>query len=175
MKNLALFVLLFALLGFGQDMKHDDMKDCPMHAQHAAESHKAVVESHGDHAMGFPHDKTTHHFRLATNGGTIEVTANDSGDAANTTAIRSHLSNIATMFGNGDFSTPMFIHDGIPPGVTSMKLMKSEIYYTFEEMPMGGRVRIKSDNPLAVAAIHDFLRFQINEHQTGDNLEVVTR
>jgi hypothetical protein len=78
------------------------------------------------------------------------------------------------MFGNGDFSTPMFVHDSIPPGVTTMKLMKSDIHYTYEEMPTGGRVRIKSDNPVAVAAIHDFLRFQINEHQTGDSLEVVT-
>ena len=75
------------------------------------------------------------------------------------------------MFANGDFSTPMFVHDGIPPGVTTMRLMKSDIHYTYEEIPMGGRVRIKSDNPVAVAAIHDFLRFQISEHQTGDSVE----
>ena len=78
------------------------------------------------------------------------------------------------MFGNGDFSTPMFVHDGIPPGVTTMKLMTSDVHYTYEEMRTGGRVRIKSENPVAVAAIHDFLRFQINEHRTGDSLEVVT-
>jgi TusA-related sulfurtransferase len=112
---------------------------------------------------------------MAADGGAIEVTANDPGDKANTTAIRSHLSHIAMMFGIGDFSTPMFIHDSIPPGVTTMKLMNSDIHYTYEEMPIGGRVRIKSDNPVAVAAIHDFLRFQINEHQTADTLEAVTR
>src|SRR5580704_11030898 len=141
-----------------------------MHDQHAA--HRAVVESHGDQAMGFPHDKTTHHFRMMSDGGTIEVTVNDADDKANTGAIRSHLSHIATRFGSGDFSTSMFIHDGVPPGVTTMKLMKSAIHYTYEEMPSGGRLRIQSDDPIAVAAIHDFVRFQITDHQTGDSLQV---
>jgi hypothetical protein len=31
-------------------------------------------------------------------------------------------------------------------------------------------VSIESDDRVAVAAIHDFLRFQISEHQTGDPL-----
>jgi hypothetical protein len=44
-------------------------------------------------------------------------------------AIRSHLSHIVMTFDNGDFSTPMFIHDGVPPGITTMKLMKSAIGY----------------------------------------------
>ena len=145
-----------------------------MHAQ-AAQSHQAVVESRGDQAMGFPHVKTTHHFRLMADGGAIEVTVNDPSDKANTQAIRAHLSHITIMFSHGDFSTPMFIHDGVPPGVTTMKLMKSAVHYTYGQMPPGGRVRIKSDDPVAVAAIHDFLRFQIKEHQTGDSLEVATR
>jgi hypothetical protein len=33
--------------------------------------------------MGFPHDKATHHFRRITDGGAIEVVANDSKDSAN--------------------------------------------------------------------------------------------
>jgi hypothetical protein len=125
--------------------------------------------------MGFPHDKTSHHFRMLSDGGSIEVVANDPSDKTNTTAIRSHLMHIAMMFSNGDFSTPMFIHDGIPPGVTTMKLMKSAIQYSYKEIPVGGSVRIKSHDPVAVAAIHDFLRFQIHEHQTGDSLGVADR
>ena len=144
-----------------------------MHDQHAA--HRAVVESHGDQAMGFPHDKATHHFRMMSDGGTIEITANDPNDRPNTGAIRSHLTHIAIMFANGDFSTPMFVHDGVPPGVTTMRLIKSAIHYTYEEMPSGGKVRITSDDPIGVAAIHDFLRFQITDHQTGDSLEVAQK
>jgi len=171
---LGLAMLLLALPTFAQETKPaDSMKDCPMHAQHMAQqSHHATVESHGDQEMGFPHDKTTHHFRLISNGGAIEVTANDPNDKTNTEAIRSHLSHIAMMFGDGDFSAPMFTHDTVPPGVTTMKLMKSAIHYAYEELPGGGKVRIQSADPIAIASIHDFLRFQIAEHQTGDSVEV---
>ena len=171
---LALLLSLFALPVFAQQAKPDDtMKDCPMHDQHAA--HHATVERNGDQAMGFPHDKTTHHFRISSDGGTIEVTANDSSDKTDIGAIRSHLSHIAAMFNNGDFSTPMFVHDGAPPGVTTMKLMKSAIRYAYEEIPSGGRIQVKSDDPVGVASIHDFLRFQIADHQTGYSLEVAQK
>jgi hypothetical protein len=147
-----------------------------MHKQHSAQdSHHATVEKQGDQAMGFSHDATTHHFRLAQNGGTIEVAADAANELQNKTskaAIRSHLAHIAVMFENGDFSTPMFVHDGVPPGVTTMKILKGTIRYPYEETPSGGRVRIESSDPVALAAIHDFLRFQITEHQTGDSVAV---
>ena len=75
----------------------------PMHQEHTRDSsqHQSDVEKHGDQAMGFPHDKTTHHFRLYSDGGAIDVTANDSADAANVQAIRSHLEHIAGMFSEG--------------------------------------------------------------------------
>jgi hypothetical protein len=153
--------------------KGDQAQDCPMHRQHADEnSHHAMVEKHGDQAMGFPHDKTTHHFRMAPDGGAIEVTANTVDDTSDKDAIRMHLTHIATMFSNGDFSTPMFVHDAVPPGVTTLEILKNKIQYQYEDIPAGGRVRISSSDPVAVAAIHDFLRFQITDHQTGDTLAV---
>jgi hypothetical protein len=165
-----LLLSLLAVSAAAQDVNNDDaMKDCPMHAQH--QPHQAVVEGHGDQAMGFLHDKTTHHFRMANDGGAIEVTVNETTDKPDLEAVRLHLSHITTMFRNGDFSTPMFIHDGVPPGVTTMKLMKEAIRYSYEELPSGGRVRLQSTDAIAVAAIHDFMRFQITEHKTGDSLE----
>lgn len=174
MKYFAAVLLMLAVPAIAQDVKQDDgMKHCPMHNQH--QSHHAVVESHGDQAMGFAHDKTTHHFRMESDGGVIEVTVNAETDKANLEAIRSHLSHITTTFGNGDFSTPMFIHDGVPPGVTTMKLMGGAIRYSYEETSSGGRVRLQSTAAIAVAAIHDFIRFQITEHQTGDSLEAAEK
>jgi hypothetical protein len=146
-----------------------DMSQCPMMA-HGNDSHHAAVETHGDEAMGFAHDRTTHHFLLAGSGGAIEVKANDPGDSASVDAIRSHLAHIAMMFKSGDFSAPMFVHSTIPPGVTTMKLLKKKIRYTYEPLDAGGRVRIESSDPVAVAAVHDFLRFQITDHETGDSL-----
>ncbi len=56
--------------------------------------------------MGLSHEKTTHHFRLYPDGGSIEAEANDSEDAASRDQIRSHLAHIATMFAAGNFRAP---------------------------------------------------------------------
>lgn len=166
---------LIALLLFsGLQLAAQDMQSCPMHKEHmkAVSQHQADVEKHGDEAMGFPHDKTTHHFRLYSDGGAIEVTVNDAKDSENMQAIRSHLTHIVTMFSNGEFSIPMFVHDQVPPGVPVMKEKSAEISYSFEELPTGGRVRIKTTNVNALKAIHDFLRFQIEDHHTADSTDI---
>lgn len=76
------------------------------------------------------------------------------------------------MFSEGDFSFPMFVHDQVPPGVLVMKEKRAEICYGFEDLPTGGRVRIKTANPDALKAIQDFLRFQIVDHYTGDTTDI---
>src|SRR2546428_8310613 len=70
----------------------------------------------GDHAMGFSHEKTTHHFLLFKDGGGIEVQANDPTDKTSRDEIRMHLSHIAKMFAEGNLNVPMFIHDTTPLG-----------------------------------------------------------
>lgn len=157
MKTLLMVLLLSGFAAVAQDMD-----SCPMHKQHQAD-----VEKHGDEAMGFPHDKTTHHFRLLPDGGAIEITVNENQDTKDVAAIRSHLNHIVTMFSNGDFSIPMFIHSHVPPGVTEMTEKRSAIDYSFEELPNGGRVRIKTGNHDVLNAIHDFLNFQIEDHHTA--------
>src|SRR6202051_2674472 len=168
-------VIAFLLFG-GLQLAAQDMQSCPMHKEHMKEAsqHQADVEKHGDEAMGFPHDKTTHHFRLYSDGGAIEVAVNDTRDSENMQAIRSHLTHIVTMFSNGEFSIPMFVHDQVPPGVPVMKEKRPEISYSFEELPAGGRVRIKTTNRDALKAVHDFLRFQIEDHRTEDTAEIQT-
>jgi len=130
------------------------------------------VNQRGDHAMGFSHEKTTHHFRLTADGGAIEVTANDPRDTASQEQIRTHLSHIAKMFTDGDFSAPMFIHGEAPAGVPAMKRLKADITYTFEPIEHGGRIRIVTANSEALEAIHGFMRYQIKDHQTGDSGDV---
>jgi hypothetical protein len=46
------------------------------------------------------------------------------------------------------------------------------IHYVLEETTTGGRVVISSTNKDAVEAVHQFLIFQIQEHKTGDPLQV---
>ena len=134
--------------------------------------HHADVDKRGDHVMGFDHEKTTHHFRLSRSGGWIEASANDPEDTASRDAIREHFAHIAGMFAEGNFDAPMLIHDRIPPGVPTMKRKKTDIEWKVEETPAGARVRITTKDAEALAAVHDFLRFQIEDHRTGDSTEV---
>jgi hypothetical protein len=83
----------------------------------------------------------------------------DSADTTSRDEFRMHLGHIARAFKNGDFDIPM-------------KRIQKEIQYTFEETASGGRVIISSTDKEAVSAIHSFLRFQIDEHKTGDPMEI---
>ena len=69
---------------------------CPMQEQHGGSSrHAADVDTRGDKAMGFSHEKSTNHFELLSNGGIIEVSANDKTDTAALDEIGGHLSHVA--------------------------------------------------------------------------------
>jgi hypothetical protein len=138
----------------------------------AQEMHHEGVNQRGDQVMGFSHEKTTHHFRLYKDGGAIEVTANDARDTASRDQIQMHLSHIAGMFAAGNFKAPMLIHDTTPPGVGVLERLKSEVSYRFEKTERGGTVRIATQNTEALTAVHEFLRFQITDHKTGDAVEV---
>jgi len=129
------------------------------------------MEHRGNQGMGFDQDKITHHFLLRKDGGAIQVTANAADDKASKDEIQMHLHHIAQAFKSGDFNIPMFVHDQTPPGVPTMTKLKNQIHYKYEAAENGGRVVISSANAEAVNAIHEFLKFQITEHKTGDALE----
>jgi len=139
----------------------------------AAQQHdNTTMNSRGDHVMGFDQDKTTHHFTLTKTGGVIQVQANDSSDTASRDHIRMHLQHISKAFADGDFTDPHEVHAEVPPGVPVMKDRKNKISYRFESIANGGRVLIATEDPKALKAIHEYLRYQIREHKTGDPLEV---
>ncbi len=50
-----------------------------------------------------------------------------------------------------------------------MKELSGKISYKFEETPSGGRAVITTGDKEALAAVHAFLRFQIDEHRTVDS------
>src|SRR5262245_15976531 len=92
----------------------------------------------GHHAMGFDQTRTTHHFLLQQTRGTIEITANDKGDTASITSIRTHLEHIRGAFAAGNFSMPMFVHGTEPPGADVLARRRDALDYRVEEIPSGG-------------------------------------
>ena len=66
----------------------------------------------------------------------------------------------------------MLIHGKNPPGVPTLEKLKAEVKYDFAATKLGGTVQIKTTNKEALKAVHEFLRFQISDHKTGDALTV---
>ena len=145
-----------------------DMPAGMSHDQHVAQLKAAALKDRGRRAMGFDQDRTTHHFILRPDGGIISVEVNDPTDDANRRAIRAHLESIATDFAAGRFDAPLLTHSEEPPGTSAMRARRRSIRYAVEQTAGGARVRMSSTDVAAIAAIHDFLAYQIREHQTGD-------
>ena len=135
-----------------------------------------TLDHRGGAVMGFDQSRTTHHFSLFKDGGAIEVTVKDPADTKNRDAIRSHLRHTAVMFADGNFDNPMLVHDTrTVPGTAMMTSRKDRIRYEYREIQNGGRVNIVTSDRDTLAAVHTFLRFQIDEHKTGDSTEVQSR
>jgi hypothetical protein len=125
--------------------------------------------------MGFDQTRTAHHFFLYPDGGAIDVSANEASDHESREAIRAHLPHIARMFGKGSFSAPMRVHATDVPGTAELSKRKGRIEYRSLETPGGGRIDIVTKDETALKALHEFLRFQIQDHGTGDTPEVRKR
>ena len=54
------------------------------------------------------------------------------------------------------------------PGTKTMAARKAAIRHEYVETANGGRVNIFTSNRETLDAVHEFLKFQIAEHKTGD-------
>ncbi len=153
-----------------QKEKPDARKDGPgRDAQTGKDAHSGMTaRGESTKGMGFSQTATVHHFLLKPDGGVIQVEARMASDTSTRDMVRMHLTHITHEFSQGNFAIPMFVHDAIPPGTASMKRLREKIEFTYEDTAGGARIVIKAADPSALDAVHDFLRYQIREHQTGD-------
>lgn len=170
MKQLA-FVLSLVLVTAGRAGAQHAMPPGMSHEEHMKQMAKdEALKQQGAKAMGFDQDATEHHFRLAADGGAIVVTARNAADSATVTQVRAHLREITDAFAKGDFAKPFATHGEVPPGVPVMTDRRASIRYRYEERAGGGAVVIATSDAATLGAIHEFLRYQIAEHKTGDPL-----
>ena len=139
------------------------------HAAHAgqgvgSDSAFAALQQRGRRAMGVDQYTSTHRFDASPDGGRIEL-QRDVDDSAGVTQIRTHLRDIVRAFAAGDFSTPAFVHMQEVPGVSVMAAKRASITYTYRALPRGAEVRIRTNDAEALTAIHEFLRFQRQDHR----------
>jgi hypothetical protein len=164
-------ILVFVLLALHAPSQQSTGQDNPHKTGSSPMDHEARMER-GEKGMGFSQTKTTHHFLLKSDGGVIAVSGKDSRDSATRDQIRMHLSHTAVAFSKGDFDIPMLVHGQIPPGVAEMKRLQGAIQARYAASDRGGQVIVSSDSAEAVEAIHEFLKFQIRAHKTGDPCKV---
>ena len=131
------------------------------------------LDARGAMVMGFDQTKAAHHFYLYPDGGAIDISVKNASDGQDRDAIRSHLSHIASMFGEGYFDAPMLVHDTKDvPGIAVLSARKDRVAYRYAETSNGGRVDIVTNDADALEAAHAFLCYQIREHHTGDVMTV---
>src|SRR5258708_16214909 len=109
-------LLLVAALELGA--QHPAMPAGMTHEEHLAQMKKdETLKQRGAAVMGFDQNVTTHHFRIAPDGGSIEVVVKTATDETNLSAIRGHLQEIAEAFTPGSFFKPSSSHAELPPGL----------------------------------------------------------
>lgn len=126
----------------------------------------AALQERGEQHMGVDQNTSTHRFDALPDGGRIEL-QRDEHDPEAVASIREHLRTITRMFTEGDFSTPMAVHLKSVPGANVMEAKRAAIRYEYSDLPRGGQVRIITRDAEALAAVHEFIAFQRQEHRAG--------
>jgi hypothetical protein len=134
------------------------------HGAHGQDSAFAAMQARGRDAMGVDQYTSLHRFDALRDGGRIEL-RRDRDDSVGTAVIREHMRAIARAFASGDFTTPAMVHLQTVPGADVMRERRRAIRYESIDLPRGAALRIRSSDPVAVAAIHRFLAFQRREHR----------
>jgi hypothetical protein len=166
-------ILAVAALAPLVSAQHQPMPPGMSHEEHLKQmSQESEMKKRGNLAMGFDQEKVSHHFHLTRTGGSIEVGVNQDADEVTLKQIRNHLKTISQEFRDGIFTSPIATHGEVPPGVSVLRERKARITYSYKETPDGARVIISTTDRTARASLHDFLKYQIREHATGDPVSV---
>jgi hypothetical protein len=94
--------------------------------------------------------ETVNHIQLQRNGGVIVATAANPEDPMNVLAIQTRMAQVAMT------------------GLPELKALGNHVKYTFESNVDGAQLFIRTADPAALNALHDFLRLEIRALDTGD-------
>jgi len=117
--------------------------------------------------MGVDQYTSAHVFEDLPDGGRIVLDREGTTDTSGVATIRLHMRDIAASFQTGDFTKPFQVHAQVVPGTAVMTAHRTAIEYEVIDRPQGGEVRIRSSDPAAIAAIHEFLAFQRSGHHAA--------
>ena len=160
-------LLVLATVAGGPSAARSQAPDHDAHRHGAttrADSAFNALQNRGARAMGVDQYTSSHRFEPLADGGRIEL-QRAVDDTAGVRVIREHLQAIAGQFAAGDFTASATVHARVVPGTHVMRARREVIAYEFRPLPGGGEVRIRTRDPSAVRAVHEFLAFQRSDHR----------
>jgi len=160
-RDITLFIMLTLFGSTLHAQSKDHHSGAPKH-----DTAFAAMQERGKRAMGVDQYTSTHHFDALPEGGRIEL-QRDVEDSAGVAQIRAHIREIADAFRQGDFSTPSLVHLKEVPGSRTMATRRSVITYEPRDLPRGAELWIRTKDPEALRAIHEFMAFQRSEHHAS--------
>lgn len=125
------------------------------------------VQARGAAVMGVDQDTSRHVFESLADGGRIILERPTASDTGEIRTIRAHLQEIAAQFRRGDFRAAFRVHAQTVPGTVVMAQRAASITYAPLDRPRGAELRISTHDPVALAAIHEFLAFQRADHRAA--------
>ncbi len=127
---------------------------------------QAQIDQRSKTIMPFDLTKTMHGFQNLPTGGLEVVMATDATDATQIALVRGHLRKEATLFSEGDFSGPAYIHGDDMPGLPELRAGWTRLAVRYAALSNGASIRYTTTDPVMVAAIHQWFAAQTMEHGT---------
>jgi hypothetical protein len=123
------------------------------------------VARSGAQVMPFDLEQTTHIFSKTEKGGLQQVVAKEGSNTEQIELIRTHLSDIARQFRQGDFSGPAKVHGDDMPGLEELrKARPGQIRIEYRGLANGAQIHYSTDDPRLVDAIHEWFDAQLRDH-----------
>jgi hypothetical protein len=123
----------------------------------------------------FDKTRTKLHFELLPNGGAIDLTAKSPPNAKTEEELQALAQYISASLASGNFALQIFVEPVAPPNLPQLTKHKDDFAYQIEKVANTTRIRIATTDMVALQALHDFLRFEIVAHKTGDSMADPTR
>lgn len=129
-----------------------------------ATERQAMIATRGVEVMPFDLEQTTHIFEKREDGGLQQVIANDPADEQQIRLIRTHLTEEAERFRQGDFHDPAMIHGEEMAGLHELILGAERIAIAYSELPDGAQILYTTADAELVSALHVWFDAQVADH-----------
>jgi hypothetical protein len=128
-------------------------------------SREQLVAERSADVMPFDLAATTHHFEPMPEGGLQTVVADDPAARRQVELIQQHLRDEAAAFARGEFTDPARIHGSEMPGLATLQAKSDRLDIAFRPRADGAELRYVTDDPVVLAALHDWFAAQASDHQ----------